>query len=187
MKQTLKILGIILIVIGIFISVRFVGTTIHYGCHRQPLTNVEGGDDCPPPFWAVAQLSFYLTGGSFNPLWNRDATTVSKVSWSIEKADPSITSEDDHRFYEQKIAADVTTYDGKTKRYDLGTAYGCTGATTSELQDHAIVIGRVDCYFALTGTRFAAFNQKDGFRIERYDESAEDGSIATTTLVEINK
>lgn len=181
----LKNIALVIIVIGIFLGVRFVGTTIHYSCHREPLTNVEGGDDCAPPIWAVGQLGFYLTGGSLNPYLNRDAITVRKISWDIEKVDPAITSQDDFHFYEQKIAADVTTYDGKTKRYDLGTAYGCTGTTTSELQNHTIVIGRVDCYYALTGTKFVAFLPHAGFRIERYDESAKDGSIATTTVVEI--
>jgi hypothetical protein len=185
MNPTLKKISIAIIFIGLFLGLRFIGTTIHYNCHREPLTNVEGGDDCPPPFWAVAQVSFYLTGGSFNPLWNLDATTVRKINWIIEKAHPDITSEDDFHFYEQKIAADVTTYDGKTKRYDLGTAYGCTGTTTSLLENHTIVIGKVDCYYALTGARFVAHSPHGGFRIERYDESAKDGSIKTTTLVEI--
>ena len=88
-------------------------------------------------------------------------------------------------FYEQKIAAAVTTYDGKTREYDLGTAYGCTGTTTSELQNHTIVIPRVTCNFAESGTTFSAFKGNGGFSIERYDESAKDGNIATTTLVEI--
>ncbi len=185
MNQTLQIILALVIVIGLFIGIRFIATTIHYGCHRQPIVNVEGGDDCPPPFWGVAQVGFYLTGGTLNPLWNRDAITVSTVDWIIEKANPAITSADDYRFYEQKIAADVTTYDGKTMRYVLGNAYGCTGTTTSELANSTIVIGRVDCYFALTSASFSAFKHGDGFRIERYDESAKDGSIKTTVVLEI--
>lgn len=185
MNQSLKIFAIVVIAVGLFLGIRFVGTTIHYGCHREPLVNVNGGDDCPPPFWLLAQVSFYLTGGSLNPLWNRDAITVSKVSWNIEKADPTITNPDDFHFYEQRIAADVTTYDGKTKRYDLGTAYGCSGRETSELQNNTIVIGRVNCNFAESNTTFVAFSPHGGFRIERYDESAQDGSIKTSVLVEI--
>ena len=185
--KTLRNIALVIIVIGIFLGIRYVGSTIHYGCHREPIVNVDGGDDCPPPFWVVGQLGFYLTGGSFNPLLNRDTITVRKVSWNIEKAPPSITSQDDFHFYEQKIAADITTYDGKTKRYDLGTAYGCTGTMTSELQNHTIVIGRVKCNFAEASTTFAAFKGKGGFHIERYDESAEDGSIRTTALVEISR
>ncbi len=185
MHQALKIIAIVIIGLGLFTGIRFIGTTIHYGCHRQPITNVEDGDDCPPPFWAVAQIIFYATGGSLNPLWNRDETTVSSVSWNIEKANPAISNPNDFHFYEQTIAADVTTYDGKTKRYELGNAYGCTGTTTSILQNNRIEIGRVDCYYALTGTTFIAFSPHGDFRIERYDESAKDGSIKTTVLVQI--
>lgn len=183
--KTLRNIALVIIVIGIFLGVRYIGSTIHYGCHREPIVNVDGGDDCAPPVWGVGQLGFYLTGGSINPLLNRDAITVRKVSWNIEKANSSITSPDDSRFYEEKIASDITTYDGKTKRFDLGISYGCTGTTTSELQNRTIVIGRVKCSFAESNTTFAAFKGNGGFYIERYDESAEDGSISTTTLVEI--
>jgi len=55
----------------------------------------------------------------------------------------------------------------------------------NEIQDHKLMFGTIDCYFALSDTAFAAFNQNGRFRIERYDEFAKDGGIATTTLVEI--
>ncbi|MBN2242017.1 MAG: hypothetical protein JW793_04950 [Acidobacteria bacterium] len=184
---TLRNISLVIIIIGIFIGVRYIGSVIHYGCHREPIVNVDGGDDCPPPFWVVGQLGFYLTGGSFNPLFNRDAITVSKVSWHIEKADPSFTIRDDLHFYEQRIAADITTYDGRTKRYDLGTAHGCAAATASEHHNRTIVIGRVKCSFAESATTFAAYKGNGGFRIERSDESAKDGGIRTTTPVEIKK
>ena len=185
--KTLRNTALVIIVIGIFLGVRYVGSLIHYGCHAERIVNIDDGDDCAPPFVGVGELAFYLTGGSFNPLLNRDAITVRKVSWHIEKVDSSITSQDDPHFYEQKIAADVTTYDAKTKRYDLGTAYGCTGITTSELEDRTIVIGRVKCNFAEASVTFAAFKGNGGFHIERYDKSAEDGSIRTTALVEISR
>ncbi|MBI2048599.1 MAG: hypothetical protein HYT30_01595 [Parcubacteria group bacterium] len=185
MNHILKSGTLIIIVLGLFLGVRYISTTVRYGCAHVPLENVEGGDDCPPPFVGAGKLGWFLTGGSLMPLWNRDATTVDRISWSIEKADRAITSEDDYRFYEQKIAAGVTTFDGTTKRYDLGTAYGCASNTKSELVDGKFMRGTVDCYYALMGTKFAAFSQKDRFYIERYDESAKDGSIQTTTLVEI--
>lgn len=183
--KTLRNIALVIIVIGIFLGIRYIGSTIHYGCHPERIVNIDDGDDCAPPFVGIGELSFYLTGGSFNPLLNRDAITVRKVDWQIEMADPSVTSEDDFHFYEQKIAADITTYDGKTKRYDLGIAYGCIGTTTSELQNHTIVIGRVECNFAESSTTFAAFKGNGGFHIERYDESAKDGDMRTTKLVEI--
>ena len=169
--KTLRNIALVIIVIGIFLGVRHIGSAIHYGCHPERIVNIDDGDDCAPPFVGVGELSFYLTGGSFNPILNRDATTVRKVSWHIEK---------------EKIAADITTYDGKTKRYDLGTAYGCTGTTTSELENRTIVIGRVECNADSGGTTFSAFKGNSGFYIERHDESAESGDTNTTTLVEIN-
>lgn len=177
MGRFLNILFVIVIVIGLFTGVRYIGATIHYGCNPDPIINVEGGDDCAPPIQGLGELGFYLTGGSLLPLLNRDATTVRKVSWDIETINAEMN--------EQKIAADVTTYDGKTRKYDLGTAHGCTGTTTNELAGSTIVIGRVQCYYALSGTSFTAFKYGKGFSIERYDESAKDGRIATTTLVEI--
>lgn len=180
-----KNITLTIIVVGVFLGVRYVSTVIRYGCADVPIVNVEGGDDCPPPFMLASKLGWVVTGASFNPLWNRDATTVEKIHWNIEKANSAITSEDDYHFYEQKIAVAVTFKDGTTKEYELGTAYGCTGETKNEISDRKRFFGRVDCYFALTGTKFAAFNQDEGFRIERYDESAQDGSIKTSVLVEI--
>ena len=177
MGPSIKIIAFCIIAVGLFTGVRYIGSTIHYGCHPERIVNTEDGDDCPPPFRGVGELSFYLTGGSLSPFWNHDATTVRKVSWNIETVDSESK--------EQRIAADITTYDGKTKAYDLGTAHGCTGTTTSELQNRTIVIGKVDCYYALTGVKFVAFKHRGGFSIERYDDSAKDGSIATTTLLEI--
>lgn len=180
----LRNVALIIIIAGLFLGVRFIGATIHYGCHPDRIVNTDDGDDCAPPIVGIGEISFYLTGGSFNPISNKDAITVRKVSWRIERANPAATS-DDFRYYEQTIAADVTTFDGITQRYDLGTAYGCTGTETSELEVRKIVIGRVACTFAESGTRFSAFKYERGFAIERYDESSKDGSIRTTTLLEI--
>ena len=186
MHKTLKIILFVVIALGLYLGVRYVGSIIHYNA-------VQVAEDTPPPIRLVGDLGFFLTGGSLVPLWNHDATTVMKVTWSIEKANPAVTSEDDSpsspsgqaRINEQKIAAYVTTLDGMTKMYDLGTAYGCTGKEMNEIEDHKIMFGKVDCYYALTGTAFAAFLQNGRFHIERYDESAKDGSIKTTALVEI--
>ena len=174
----LKKIGIVIILAALFFGVRYVGSIIHYNA-------VQVAEDTPPPIRIVGDLGFFLTGGNLVPLWNHDATTVMKVTWSIEKANPAITSEDDYRINEQKIVASVTTLDGLTKRYDLGAAYGCTGKEMNEIEDHKISLGKVECYYALTGTTFAAFLQNGGFHIERYDESAKDGSIKTSVLVEI--
>src|SRR3989344_7197521 len=171
-------IGIAIIIVGLFLGFRYIGSIIHYNA-------IQPAKDTPPPIRIVGDLGFFLTGGSLNPLWNHDATTVMKVTWSIEKANPTITNEDDYRISEQKITAHGTTLDGLTKQYDLGTAMGCTGKEMNEIEDHKIMLGKVDCYYALTGTAFAAFLQNGQFHIERYDESAKDGSIKTSVLVEI--
>ena len=75
-----------------------------------------------------------------------------KVPWSNEEADPTFTSEDDFpsspsgqaRISEQKIAANVTTLDGLTKGYDLGTAYGCTGKEMNEIENNKLALGKPD-------------------------------------------
>lgn len=165
-----KWMWVALVILVAYVGVRYIGSTIHYNA-------VQPAEDTPPPIRLVGDLGFYLTGGSLIPLWNYDTTTVMKVEWDIETTNPDTN--------EQHIVADVTTLDGKTKRYDLGTAHGCTGTTMNEIQEHKIMFGTIDCYYALSGTQFAAFIQKGHFRIERYDESAKDGSIATTSLVGI--
>lgn len=170
MNNLLKTIFIVVIAVGLYTGVRYVGSTIHYN-------SVQPAEDTPPPIRVIGDAAFYLTGGSLIPLWNHDATTVIKVRWNIETANADMN--------EQRIAADVTTLDGKSKQYELGTAHGCTGKESNEIQDHAIVLGTVDCYAALTGVKFSTFLKNDQFYIERYDESAKDGSIATTTLVEI--
>jgi hypothetical protein len=161
MNKTLQILFVLVIAVGLFTGIRYIGTMIHYSCHPDRITNTEDGDDCAPPIVGVGEIGFYVTGGPLVPFFNRDATTVRKVSWNIETTNPETN--------EQKIAAGVTTYDGQTHEYDLGTAYGCTGTTTSELHNRTIVIGKVECYYALSGTAFAAFKHGKGFSIERYD------------------
>src|SRR3954447_691129 len=118
----LKTFATVIIIIGLYLGVRYIGAAIHYGC-------VNPAEDCVPPIHGVGQLGFYLTGGSLVPLWNRDATTVTNVSWVIEKADAGTGDE-------QRIGANVTTLDGKTGRVDLGTAYGCVGRSMNEIEDH---------------------------------------------------
>src|SRR3990167_1637845 len=159
MNRFVTMFAIVVIVIGVYSGVRYIGSIIHYNC-------VYVAEDCAPPIKGVGELGWYLTGGSLIPLWNKDATTVIKVNWSIEKANPQITSEDDYRINEQQISADVTTLDGATKRYDHGTAYGCTGETMEVIEDGKLMLGKVECYYALTGVRFAAFSQNSAFRIE---------------------
>src|SRR3989344_5583466 len=165
MNRIRKIFFVLIIAVGLYSGIRYVGSVIHYNCAFV-------AEDCPPPFNAVGQIGWYLTGGSLIPLWNHDTTAVRKVSWNIENVNPDTN--------EQRIAADVTFMDGTTREYDLGTAHGCTGKTKEAIEDRKLMFGKVDCYYALSGTTCSAFNQKGVFRIERYDQSAKDCSIRAT-------
>ena len=114
-----------------------------------------------------------------------NASAVKKVNWNIEKANPAIVDDNDYRKSEQAISIDVTLTDNSTKRYSLGTAYGCAGSNVQLTQDNKNILGKVSCYFSLTGVGFLAYTQKGLFVVERQDESAKDGSIKTTVLLEI--
>ncbi len=110
-------------------------------------------------------------------------TTLNKINWVIEKAYPNITESNDNRQYEQAIAIDVTFADNSTKRYSLGTAYGCTGSTVLSVENGKTVLGKINCYFSLAGVGFVAYSQDGRLTIERHEESARDGSIKTTVLL----
>jgi hypothetical protein len=64
MNKTVTVIGIIVIVIGLYIGIRFVGSVVHYGC-------AVPGEDCPPPFYGVGQLMWFGTGGELVPFWRR--------------------------------------------------------------------------------------------------------------------
>ena len=63
MERFIKIFGLIVIVGGVFIGVRYISTMIHYAC-ANPL------EDCPPPFRVLADLGYYTTGGSLIPVFD---------------------------------------------------------------------------------------------------------------------
>jgi hypothetical protein len=62
MHTVLKNVALIVIVIGLYLGVRYIGSVIHYAC-------ADPNEDCAPPIHAVGQLGFYLTGGTLIPLW----------------------------------------------------------------------------------------------------------------------
>ncbi len=64
MDTTLKSVAVLVIVTGLFLGVRYIGSVIHYTC-LVPL------EDCPPPFRGLGDLAFYATGGELNPLWRQ--------------------------------------------------------------------------------------------------------------------
>ncbi len=62
MERFVKIFGLIVIVVGIYMGVRYISTIIHYTCANT-------AEDCPPPFYILAQIGYYSTGGSLVPFF----------------------------------------------------------------------------------------------------------------------
>lgn len=109
--------------------------------------------------------------------------SVASIDWHIELASPSITNPDDYKKYEQAIAIDVTFTDKSTKRYDLGTSYGCTGTKKEAMEDGKKVFGQVLCYFAASGVDFVAYQEGTQFIVERIDEDASGRTSGKTSVV----
>lgn len=65
MSRTIQFLAMSIIVIGLYLGVRYVGAVIHYACAVPE-------EDCPPPFYGAAEIAFYVTGGELVPLWTRE-------------------------------------------------------------------------------------------------------------------
>lgn len=63
MNKIVAVIGILVIVAGVYMGVRYVATMIHYAC-ANPL------EDCPPPFYGLAEIGYYGTGGSLIPLFD---------------------------------------------------------------------------------------------------------------------
>lgn len=131
----------------------------------------------------LASVSFTdpLPGGDTS----QRVSTVQKIKWNIKKANPAITDENDYRRSEQAISVDVTFSDNTTKRYNLGTSYGCAEKNIQSTETEKIILGRVSCYYALSGGSFVAYTKDGRFFVEQNTESAKDGSVITKLLLEI--
>lgn len=79
---------------------------------------------------------------------------------------------------EQNIAVDVTFVDGTVKSYDLGKERGCSESNVPSGSE----IGRMNCYYALSGTAFIAYTDSGRLIIARDRESAKDGSVSRTVF-----
>lgn len=64
MNRYLTIVAVFIIIIGLFLGVRYFGSIIHYACAVPE-------EDCPPPINLVGQFGFYVTGGELIPLWTQ--------------------------------------------------------------------------------------------------------------------
>jgi hypothetical protein len=69
MERTMKILGVACILVAAYVGVRYVSATINYACSVPE-------EDCPPPFFGLAKIGFYATGGELVPFWTREDDTL---------------------------------------------------------------------------------------------------------------
>lgn len=99
-------------------------------------------------------------------------TRVEKVNWIIEMTDPTIMDANDPKKYQQTITAEITFADTSTKRYSVGTAYGCTDSKVVATQGSKKTLGHVNCYMAASGTGFIAYQENGRFIVERWDDDA---------------
>jgi len=110
---------------------------------------------------------------------------ILRIAWRIETANASVTDENDYRKYEQAIFLDVVRADSSIRGYNVGKAYGCAASNDLPSMPGKKVLGFVNCYFALTGTSFIAYEANGKFTVERGDESAKDGGVKKTVVLEI--
>ena len=111
------------------------------------------------------------------------ALPITKVVWRIEPANPSATGS--YQKDEQAIFVDVVRSDSSIRGYSVGKAYGCAASSNVPVLPGKRVLGFVNCYYALTGVGFTAYEANGKFIVERGDESARDGSVKKTIVLEI--
>ncbi|HEY4526849.1 MAG TPA: hypothetical protein VJK53_03315 [Candidatus Paceibacterota bacterium] len=65
MFQYVRIFAVVVIVMGAYLGIRYIGAVLHYACAVPE-------EDCPPPFRIIGDLGFVVTGGNLVPLWTRN-------------------------------------------------------------------------------------------------------------------
>jgi len=65
MNRFLTILFVLIIALGCYTGVRYLGAVLHYACANP-------AEDCPPPFYWAGELGWFVTGGSLVPFWTRN-------------------------------------------------------------------------------------------------------------------
>jgi len=108
---------------------------------------------------------------------------VQKINWRIEPANPSAA--ESYKKDEQSIFVDVVRSDNSIRGYNVGKAYGCAASNDLPSLPGKKVLGFVNCYYALSGVAFTAYEANGKFIVERGDESAMDGSVKKTVVLEI--
>lgn len=127
-----------------------------------------------------------------------DPTTIKKIAWEIEPANPFITDEDNPKKYEQMVILNVT-YASTTKGYRLGTVYGSYKGSYEEyiwpdvMERGKNILGIVYLGNAPTGveTTFTAYREslyengvyRSRFWVEKHEEDTSGRTAGTVTKV----
>ncbi len=109
------------------------------------------------------------------------SSSVEKMSWHIEAANPGAIDGSGYPNLEQAIFVDITRADKSTKRYSVGKAHGCSATNVPAASE----FGRINCYYAASEVSFVAYSQSGRFIVERHMASGRDGSITKTTALTI--
>jgi len=117
-----------------------------------------------------------LTLAKINSMICSTTETYPKVTWKIEKTNPSITDINNYKRDEQTVFITVIFGDGSQKNAKVGNAYGCSVAdkTKSSQDAQKRWLSGVNCYYALTGTTFDAYSNLQNGKII-VQSQAEDG------------
>lgn len=67
MNRAITIIFVLIILMGSYTGVRYLSSVIHYAC-------LVPEEDCPPPFRLLADVGWFITGGSLVPFWTEEIT-----------------------------------------------------------------------------------------------------------------
>ncbi|HEY4526508.1 MAG TPA: peptidoglycan-binding domain-containing protein [Candidatus Paceibacterota bacterium] len=109
------------------------------------------------------------------------APVITKVEWRIEPANPSAT--DSYKKDEQAIFVDVIRSDNSIRGYSVGKAYGCAASNDLPSLTGKKVLGFVNCYYALSGVAFTAYEENGRFVVERHSDDASGRTSGITAVV----
>ena len=106
---------------------------------------------------------------------------IQKINWRIEPANPSAA--DSYKKDEQAIFVDVIRSDNSIRGYSVGKAYGCAASSNLPSMPGKRVLGFVNCYYALSGVAFTAYEANGRFVVERHSDDASGRTSGETTVV----
>jgi peptidoglycan hydrolase-like protein with peptidoglycan-binding domain len=113
-----------------------------------------------------------------------DGNLLQSISWKALVINPNAES---YKANEQGITLYLLFKNGTERKYVIGNAYGCPAETAGkrEVKDGKSLLGSLSCYYSLSGTQFIAYQQVDKLIVEKGVESAYDGSVSWSKVLEV--